>query len=53
MKNKSIEIFVGAEGLALGLEQAGFSHIGLIEKNRDAAATIKYNRPDWKRGAIC
>lgn len=45
---KSIELFAGAGGLALGLEQAGFEHIGLIEFNRSAADTLIYNRPKWK-----
>lgn len=46
-KYRSIELFAGAGGLALGLEQAGFSHIGLIEFNECATKTLKLNRPNW------
>lgn len=47
MKLKSIELFAGAGGLALGLEKAGFEHIGLVEFERNAADTLKTNRPNW------
>lgn len=47
MAFKSIELFAGAGGLALGLEQAGFEHIALIEFDRSAAQTLVSNRPSW------
>lgn len=43
----TIELFAGAGGLALGVEKAGFHTLGLIEFNKDAADTLRKNRPDW------
>ena len=44
---RCIELFAGAGGLALGLEMAGFEHIGLIEYDKSAAKTLSHNRPKW------
>lgn len=43
----SVELFSGAGGLALGLEQAGFSHILLSEIDKTACSTLQSNRPNW------
>jgi DNA (cytosine-5)-methyltransferase 1 len=37
---RSLELFSGAGGLALGLEQAGFAHVRLIEHNSNACKTL-------------
>ena len=47
MSLKSIEICAGAGGQALGLEQAGFEHVALIEIEPAACATLHLNRPKW------
>ncbi len=48
----SISLFTGAYGLDLGLEQAGFHTVTVVEKDRDAVKTIALNRPFLQESAI-
>ena len=47
MKFTSIEICAGAGGQAIGLEQAGFEHLALVEIEQIACNTLLLNRPKW------
>ena len=42
-----VELFAGAGGLALGLEEAGFETKATVEINKWASKTLRTNRPHW------
>ncbi len=46
-KFTSIEICAGGGGQAIGLEQAGFEHLALVEIEPLACKTLIKNRPHW------
>jgi DNA (cytosine-5)-methyltransferase 1 len=47
MVYESIELFAGAGGLALGLENSGIKHNLLVEVDKDCVETLRNNRPQW------
>lgn len=47
MGYRSLEICAGAGGQALGLEEAGFGHVALVEYEKDYCECLKRNRPLW------
>lgn len=43
----TVELFTGAGGTALGLENAGLKQIMNVEIDKNAVNTLKINRPNW------
>jgi len=43
---KSLELFAGAGGLALGAARAGFEHVAVIDWDEDAIRTLARNKAD-------
>lgn len=43
----AIDLFAGAGGTALGLENAGFTHLMVNEFDKHAADSLRHNRPAW------
>jgi len=41
---RSVELFTGAGGLALGISRAGFKHLALVEMDADSCNTIEENK---------
>lgn len=48
----SLEVCAGAGGMALGLEQAGFDPVLLIDEDEASALTLFANRPHWSTETI-
>jgi len=46
-KYSVIELFAGAGGTALGLENSGLNHKLLVEIDKNCVATLRQNRPGW------
>ncbi|WP_329464985.1 DNA cytosine methyltransferase [Streptomyces sp. NBC_01431] len=53
LRYSSVEICAGAGGQAVGLHQAGFKHVALIEIDKDACQTLRANTSEEAEWAGC
>ena len=51
-KLTSLEICAGAGGQALGLEQAGFTHVGVVELDKYACLNIRIKSCEQQRCVV-
>ena len=47
-KPRSLELFAGGGGMAMGLHAAGFNHSALVEFDPKACDTLKHNARQWE-----
>jgi DNA (cytosine-5)-methyltransferase 1 len=50
---RSVELYTGAGGLALGISRAGFNHLALVERDKDSCDTIQENKKRRVEGVHC
>ena len=41
---RSIELYTGAGGLAMGISRAGFTHLAVVERDADSCKTLHENK---------